>query len=166
MGNEADGPADVVIFFDANMPNMDKCSDNCSKKGKDLVFCVHRFNFKAQIIYPGKKLDRLDDFQVIKYFFDLIRNNKAWEDPNKRPLFVLVTKDHNFVQDAQSAHQRAIKSPKANLPGFHYAKDRVYDDYFDFEIIVQLINCENYGTNRQDNLRCTIRELNKLWALL
>ncbi|MBI2670021.1 MAG: hypothetical protein HYX20_02680 [Candidatus Yanofskybacteria bacterium] len=159
MGDEISDPVDVVVFFDANMPKMETCSSNCSDK--ELVFCVHRFFFKAEAFHPGNALFRLDDFQVLQYFFQYIRKNKRWNNVTKKPFFVLVTKDEDFLEnDAPVAYKKAERT-NINKFKLDFYEDSVSDG--ENIIFVLEISSKNYGTNRCHNLHCAIEKINKFW---
>ncbi len=163
MGDEAANPAyvailpvEAVIFLDANMPNMDNCNGQCA--GKELVFCKHKFIFSTEVIHPGKALDNLNDFFVLEYFFKLIRSHNDWCDAIQKPIFILLTKDIDFLKDAERAYKKVVKK-RSGVPIFN--TDSVCDG--ELKIIVKLISCKNYGSNRYDNIRCAIQILNDFW---
>lgn len=160
LGEEKGSPPDAVIFFDANMPKMDRCSNNCSNK--DLVLCVHRFACRVYPDHPGKALESLDDFHVIQHFFDRIR--KDWQSAVPKPLFFLITKDEDFLEvDAPEAYREAVKARKNKINIF-FGEKSVSDGMH--EIFILEMSPKKYGKNRNDNLRCTIQEFNKLWLSL
>ena len=92
---QGEDPADVVIFFDANMPRMAVCKDGCETNRN--ILCKHRFNFMGLMANRGN-LTGLSDWEVVQRFFDLIDANN-WSARKPKPLFVIVTKDHNFIDD-------------------------------------------------------------------
>lgn len=151
-------PVEVVVFLDANMPNVDKCNGKCA--GKGLVFCKHKFIFSTEVIHPGKALDKLNDFLVLEYFLKLIRSHDDWCNADQKPIFVLLTKDVNFLEDAERAYKKVAKRRKGK-PLFNTDSNFVCDG--ELEIIIKLISCKNYGSNRYDNLRCAIQILNDFW---
>ena len=165
MGDESCNPADagifppeVVVFLDANMPNLDQCNGKCA--GKELVFCKHKFIFSAEVVHSGRALDNLDDFQVLECFFKLIRSRDNWRDAVQKPIFILVTKDLDFLKDARRAYQKVAKK-RNGKPIFNSSSNYVCDG--ELKVIIKLINCKNYGTNRQNDFRCTIKILNDFW---
>ncbi len=165
MGDEAANPAhvailpvEVVIFLDANMPNMDKCNGKCA--GKELVFCKHKFDFSTEIVHLGKALDRLNDFQVLERFFKSIRDRDDWLNVNQKPVFILITKDHDFLEDAERAYRRVARS-RGGEPIFNKDSNSVCDG--EIEIFIKLVSCKNYGSDRYDDLRCAIQILNDFW---
>lgn len=165
MGDEPYNPADTVIlpveaviFLDANMPNMDQCNGRCV--GKELVFCKHKLVFLAEFVHPGRALDNLNDFLVLEHFFKLIRDHDDWLNTYQKPVFILLTKDHDFLKDAEYAYGKVAKIRKRE-PVFNIDSNSVCDG--EIEIIIKLINCKNYGSDRYDNLRCAIQVLNDFW---
>ena len=129
-------------------------------EGKELVFCKHKFYFSTEIVHPGKALNRLNDFQVLELFFKLIRDRNDWFNVDQKPVFILLTKDHDFLEDAERAYRRVARS-RGSEPIFDKDLNSVYDG--EIEIIIKLINCKNYGSDRFDNIRCAIQILNDFW---
>lgn len=158
MGEDsADQTPDVVIFFDANMPDMERCRGDCSSS--DLL-CVHRFNFTAHPVWCRKAIKGLDDFRVLEYFFNFITRHNNWQT-GRKPLFVLVTKDHKFLErGVPEAYKKALKAQKTKLT-LKFNESSVLSD--ESIILIKVIDCDNYGTDRRDNLRCTIKLLNEMW---
>ncbi len=151
---------DVVLFLDANMPRFDRCSENCADKS--LVLCAHKFDFKALVIHPGKALEGLNDFRVLQHIFKIIRRGRAWTRGKKKPLFYLLTKDHDFLnRDAPNAYNCAVRRGE-NEVTLEFKKGSVSDG--ENEIFVKVVGCKSYGTNRQDNLRCAVQIMNKVWS--
>ncbi|MBI2063736.1 MAG: hypothetical protein HYT65_01950 [Candidatus Yanofskybacteria bacterium] len=160
MGDETSSPVDAVIFFDANMPNMHKCSAGC--KVRETQLCKHRFNFNAKVIHPTEYISfmRFYDFQIILHCLYLIKGNSRFKYLAENGKFVIVTKDRTFLRDAQDVWVKKLK-PKTR-PKLEFGRDFV--SCGSWTIKVKLINCKNYGTNGDHDLFCTIDELNKLWA--
>lgn len=150
---------DMVVFLDANMPKMHKCSANCKTQKTQL--CRHRFNFNAKIIYPTEYINflRFYDFQIVLHCFYLIKRNIHYKYLAENGRFIIITKDRTFLRDAEDVWVKKLK-PKTK-PKLEFGK------YFitcrSWKIIVKVINCKNYGTNGGHDLFCMIDELNKLW---
>ena len=157
-----DGECDAIVFLDANMPNMDKCSNYCSGIDRDLVLCKHRFAFVGSVLSHRKALVGLDDFRVLQYFFKLIEKNPDWQAETQKPLFILVTKDQDFlIKDVPESYARAVNAGQ-NQIDLTFLNGGVVSDGKN-QIIIMAINCKNYGDTRIDNLRCMIKNLNDLW---
>lgn len=149
---------DAVIFFDANMPNMDACSANC--KNKNLVLCKHRFNFNACLVSHSRDIDGINDFYVTRFFLDLIKTNHEWNS-ELRPRFVLITKDHNFIRDVQVDYFDELEKGTAGIT-LKFTKNSIWSG--DLELRVVLIQHKAYGDNKVSDLYHVIKALNQMWA--
>lgn len=138
------------------MPHLDICDKKAFCGEKDMVLCVHRFNFSAIPIHPGRALDRLNDFQVLEYFFESIRRHK-WLSLKPKPLFILVTKDINFLQDAE------MEDRSRDCPVTFYDDAVLFRDFLDDCLIEVVLIEHREGNNHITNLRSMISKLNKLW---
>lgn len=157
MGDEASGQVDVVIFFDANMPKMDRCSNNC--QGKDLVFCKHQFNFNVHLTRRSKSTNGLSDFEIVRYFFNLIKYN--WPSVRPRPLFILVTRDYNFIEDVKLGYLDERQDNTANIH-LAFAKKSIKSE--GLELLVVTVRHKPCGADRDDDLRDMVDKLNRLWT--
>lgn len=160
MDDETGSRVDMVVFFDANMPNMHKCSANC--KPKKTQFCRHRFNFNAKVMYASEYIDflRFYDFQIVLHCLYLIRKNVYYRNLAENGRFIIITKDRNFLRDAEKEWVKKLK-PKTK-PKLEFSRNFVACGLW--KIMIKVINCKNYGTNGDHDLFCVIDELNKLWA--
>lgn len=162
MEDERRVPPDVVIFFDANMPSMDTCSSNCHYKNKKSILCLHRFTFVAKVIYSRKALRGLDDFKVLQHFFKYIERNYTLPSAVKKPFFILITRDEDFLEnDAPEAYRKALKDGR-NKVNLVFSKNSVSDG--ENVIFVLKIAHKKHGDNRLNDLRSAIKEANKFWA--
>lgn len=153
---------DVVIFFDANMPNMDTCSGNCHYRNKKLILCLHRLIFVANVMYSRRALKGLDDFKVLQYFFKYIKRKYTLGGVIKKPLFILITRDEDFLEnDAPKAYRKAQKAGSNEVKLF-FSKNSVSDG--ENVIFVLEIIHKKHGDNRLSNLRSAIEKANKFWT--
>lgn len=156
MGDETNGSVDVVVFFDANMPKLDECDEDCIIEQPKL--CIHRFLFQAYVVPRGNSLEGLDDFEVLQYCFKLIEKTKNWQNRNRKPLFVLITRDHNFLKkDAPEAYREASLKQKNKL-NLTFHDNCVSDGKYNIRVLFI-----NPKLNRTNNLHATIDKLNELW---
>ena len=162
MSDELAQPVDVVVFFDANMPTMDICSNNCHHKNKKPILCLHRFKFVANVMYFRGALKGLDDFEVLQYFFKYIKRKYTLQSAIKKPLFILITRDEDFLEnDAPEAYRKALRAGK-NEVNLVFSKNSVSDGKN--TIFVLEITHKKNGDNRFKDLRSAIEKANKFWA--
>lgn len=91
---------DVVLGLDANLPKMDTCHEGCCCN--PLSFCKHRFNFTVFIRrYNTKSLQKLKDSKIVLDFFTFIEGMIEKKLASFQTLFVIVTKDKDFLLDAE-----------------------------------------------------------------
>ena len=148
---------DAVLFFDANMPKMDACSANC--KNKSLVFCKHRFDFNACLVNHSIDLCGLNDYNVTRFFLDLIKKNDQW-NRKPRPIFVLITKDHNFIEDVRPDYLDELKKGTAGIK-LSFTKNSIKCGVLKLRVII--IEHKPYGDNRNSDFRLMIEKLNRSW---
>ena len=152
---------DVVVFFDANMPKMDVCRDGCSNDA--TIFCRHRFGFNGCLIDAGN-LCGLSDLKVVRRFFDLIDRVVLWRK-GKKPWCVLVTKDHDFINDVKMDYfdelQNGVNDIKLN-----FSDNSITSCIPEpaIEIVVLVIKHKPYGSLKKDNLHEAIQKLNQFWS--
>ena len=80
---------------------MDSCGRNCESDG--LVLCEHRFNFKAKVTYcNGRRFSGVSDLNILYYFLDYVRDGIGDGSVARDALFVILTKDNDFLKDAES----------------------------------------------------------------
>ena len=149
---------DVIIFFDANMPKMDACSANC--KNKCLVFCKHKFDFSACLINHSRNLCGLNDFNVTRFFLDLIRKNNWW-NRKPRPIFILITKDQNFIEDVRPDYLNELKNGTAGIR-LSFTGNSIKCGVLELRVVI--IKHKPYGDNKNNDLRDVIKKLNQLWV--
>ena len=69
-------------------------------------------------------------------------------------LFVILTKDTDFLKDAEAEWLRKIGGEE-----LVFTKDSV--KWGDIVIFAHLVNCKNYGTKGRDDLKCIVYRMNK-----
>lgn len=158
MGEPAEPVPDVVVFFDANMPKMDACSANC--KNISLVFCKHKFGFNACLVNHSRDICGFNDFNVARFFLDLIGKNDQW-NRKPRPVFILITKDHNFVEDVKPDYLDELKKGTAGIK-LSFTGNIIKRDSLELKVVI--IEHKPYGDNRNSDLRLMIEKLNRRWA--
>lgn len=150
-------PVDAVLFFDACMPKISRCRDDCQNNKK--IFCRHRFNFKTKIFHTNDYMDftRFYDFQVILHCFYLIRNNKSCLRLAEKGRFFLITKDRTFLRDAEKEWKDRIKAK--TQPKLSFNPKSVSCGQYVIKIIE--VDCKNFGTDKHDDVECVVEEVNK-----
>lgn len=150
-------PTKMVIFFDANMPKIDPCEQGCPKNS--LILCKHRLRFNASVVYLGKTIVGLSDFRVVQRCFALIQKNKKWHRKNC-PLFVLVTKDHDFLDDVKSGYVNELDRETTDIT-LSFADNCVICGVT--RLVVRVLDHEPYGWRKNRDLCCAFTRLNQLW---
>lgn len=91
----------VYICVDANLPKFDDCGAVCEKHS--LVLCRHHFQYPVRLFYCNDfRFNGVKDFEVLTAFIDFIRTEIRSRRANPgRSLFFIVTKDADFLQDAE-----------------------------------------------------------------
>lgn len=105
--------AEVVLFFDANMPSVKDCGYGC-KSNPDRM-CLHRFGPRIWICErPGKvirsdgkevQFGRLKDLEVALWCVHTVR--RRWADRRglvQRKRYILVTHDRKMLTDIRSQY--------------------------------------------------------------
>lgn len=99
--------ARVVVYFDANMPEVRGCHRGCVSER--AFMCRHRFGPRIWFVAKTVGLNRMKDLEVIADFLATIR--KHWTDrkgiPQKKH-WVLATHDEGFLTDAKGQYRRMV----------------------------------------------------------
>lgn len=132
---------------------MDNCGRNCESDSS--VLCEHRFNFKANITYcNGKRFSGVSDLNILYYFLEYVRDGIDDGSVAKDALCVILTKDTDFLKDAEAEWCRRTGEKDLIFGG-----DSVKCG--DVVIFTHLVNCKNYGTKGRDDLKCIVHGMNK-----
>lgn len=151
---------DVVVFFDANMPKMDLCRDGCHTN--PTVFCRHMFDFNGCLIDTGN-LSGLSDFKVARRFLDLIdkiiplrKGKKLW--------CVLVTKDHDFINDVKMDYFDALQNGADDIT-LDFSSNSITRCAPEpvVKIIILVVKHKPYGFVKKDDLRDATQQLSRFW---
>ncbi len=147
---------DAVLFLDACMPRIEKCKSGC--QSNESVLCRHRFNFNVKILHTTRYIDFLCfyDFQIVLHCLFLIQKSATFRRLVESGNFIIVTKDRKFLEDARKMW--LARSNKKTHPKLDFGPDSI--SWGKYKIMVKLIRCKNYGTDKDDDLRCLIREMN------
>lgn len=110
------GPS-VVVYFDANMPDIRECRHGCSSNANH--FCRHRFGPGIWLVSkPGWLIfTRLSDLQVILDFLYTI--NHCVRKLRGHRTYVLVTHDEDFIADARRDHENGQFNGRPRLTWGH-----------------------------------------------
>ena len=147
---------DAFLCFDANLPRLERCEHNCDRKKS--VLCIHRFEPKVQIEYcNSQSFSGWSDLRILTYFLGCLVDNiaKGAISPG-RCVFMILTKDRNFIDDVKVEWKRA--DPNARL-------DLKFSGNFiscgGLVVLVQQIDCRNYGTNKASDRKCAFHKVNE-----
>lgn len=155
--------ADLVLFFDANLPKVKECSSNC--RGKSRAICKHSFGFEATFLHTSHYADflRFSDFQVILHCVFLILHNKKYHRVAENGGFFIVTKDRKFLKDAENVWKEKARPKTRPKLTFHFIDDRNGSVAWNgFKIFVKVIDCKNYGTNSDEDIGRIVSEISRL----
>ena len=132
---------------------MDSCAPNCDSDSS--ILCQHRFNFKVQITYcNGRRFSGVSDLNILYYFLNYVHDMIDGGSITRDALFVILTKDTDFLKDAEAEWLRKIGGEE-----LVFTKDSV--KWGDIVIFAHLVNCKNYGTKGRDDLKCIVYRMNK-----
>ena len=158
MDGETEESVDAILCFDANLPKMEKCTGDC--KTVKTVLCPHRFNFKSKITYCNTpRFYKWPDSEILLYFLDYVRDNIKDGSALATTLFVILTKDVDFLKDAEYELRRDIRGNNLDFSGNFVTCG-------DIVIFIKTIDCKNYGTKGRDNLGCAIYKMNNFFKKL
>ncbi|OGN33665.1 MAG: hypothetical protein A3F98_04210 [Candidatus Yanofskybacteria bacterium RIFCSPLOWO2_12_FULL_41_8] len=139
MAEDSKETVDAILCFDANLPKMHTCSDKC--EGNYLILCRHRFNFNAKILYCNTpQFYKWPDSEILLYFLDYIKNGISDGLIPVHAIFTILTKDTDFLNSSI-------------VNG-------------DLVIYIKQVDCKNYGSKGNDNLKCAIYKMNKFFKKL
>lgn len=87
--------------MDANLPKIDDCGAICEKH--PLVLCQHHFLYPTRLFYCNDiRFQGVPDLKVLTSYIDFLKRRIRTRKINfQRSLFFLVTKDLDFLQDAE-----------------------------------------------------------------
>ncbi|OGN01100.1 MAG: hypothetical protein A3B91_00790 [Candidatus Yanofskybacteria bacterium RIFCSPHIGHO2_02_FULL_41_29] len=158
MAEDSKETVDAILCFDANLPKMHTCSDKC--EGNYLILCRHRFNFNAKILYCNTpQFYKWPDSEILLYFLDYIKNGISDGLIPVHAIFTILTKDTDFLRDAESELGR-----KAKGNGIDFLNSSIVNG--DLVIYIKQVDCKNYGSKGNDNLKCAIYKMNKFFKKL
>ena len=106
------GPS-VVVYFDANMPDIRKCHHGCTSSATH--FCKHRFGPGISLVSkPGWLIFTWQsDLQVILDFLYVI--NHVFRKLRGHRTYVIVTHDEDFIADARREHENGQHNGRPRL---------------------------------------------------
>lgn len=149
----SDPDVNLFLCFDANLPKLERCEPDCDIKGN--ILCLHRFEPKVQILYiSGNKFWRWSDRRVVTYFFGEIITGIAEKKLNpKECLFMILTKDRNFIDD--------VRQGMPTMPLFIFSNNSI--SCGGITVFIKQIDCQNYGNKRADDLKCSFEIVNNFF---
>jgi len=146
--------SEVFICFDANLPKIPTCKQNC--EAKQSVLCVHRFNHKVQIEHCNtRRFQGWSDLKIFTYFLGRVLESIAEGSVATDSIFVILTKDRDFIEDIRSEWERADVGARLDL-----TFSGNYISSGGLVVFICQIDCPNYGHNRADDLRCAFDKVN------
>lgn len=91
----------ICICVDANLPKFDDCGAVCEKH--PLVLCRHHFQYSVRLFYCNDfRFHGVKDLKILTAFIDFLRTEiKSRKANPSRSVFFIVTKDADFLQDAE-----------------------------------------------------------------
>jgi hypothetical protein len=100
--------AEVVVFLDANMPDVRGCRRDGSCAADETYFCRHRFNPRVWLIGKchEKRMMRMRDLGVVCEFIADIRLRWLADGGAASRRFILATHDQTFVASARREYGR------------------------------------------------------------
>lgn len=149
------------MCFDANLPGLDHCKENCDID--ENVLCIHRFEHKVCVEnFDPQRFPRWSDLRVFTYFLGQILINVAREvaDP-AHCVFMILTKDRNFIGGVRKEWEEQKKDGRACLP-LTFSSNNI--SYGELIVIVQQIDCRVYGNKRIGDLKCAFHKVKDFFS--
>lgn len=123
--------ANVVLFFDANMPSPRECQSGCENDPNRL--CLHRFGPLVWVCQrplwvqrPGDlfdaspvKYNRLHDLELGQWCIASVR--RRWRDAGgaiQKKRYILITHDEHFLADAKKEFFDKKRGDQTSVPVF------------------------------------------------
>ena len=161
MDIRTEGFFDAVLYFDANLPKLKRCKENC--ESREGILCVHRFNSRVCVEYYNakrfnktKKGAKWTDFKVITHIISDILAKIAEDTISPTHCaFIILTRDRNFIEDVKIGWQESKGGRYLDL---EFSGNSIV--FGDIIIFVQQIDCPGYGHSRSDSLRCAFEKVN------
>lgn len=146
---------DALLCFDANLPKLDSCKPNCSSRAS--ILCPHRFKPNVQIEFcNSKKFSGWSDLRIFTHFLGYILDNVAKQSAAPgRCIFIILTKDRNFIEDIKKEWRKTDYGKYFNLV---FSGNSI--SWNGIVVFVQQVDCPNYGNKRTDDLKCIFFKIN------
>ena len=155
----------AYICFDANLPTLERCQENC--QNKEGVLCLHRFNTKVEVEYCNtKKFQKTmgadkgwSDLRIFLYFLGniLIKIAEGRVDPDKC-AFIILTRDQDFIEDIKSEVD-ALKKHSRFWYNLDFSGSSI--SWNNIDIFIVRVDCQNYGHGRTEDLKCSFLKVNQ-----
>jgi len=150
----AEKAAEAFICFDANLPKLQTCRQNCGVKKS--ILCVHRFNHKVQIEHCNtKRFQGWSDLRIFTYFLGRIIESIAEGSVAPNSIFIILTKDRNFVEDVKREWNEAHAGTRLDLT---FSGNYIFGA--GLTVFICQISCSNYWRSAADCLRCALDIVN------
>jgi len=152
---------EAFLCFDANLPGLERCKPHC--ESAEGTLCIHRFKHKVRVEYCNTKRFQSwsgfgkgwSDLSIFIHFLGCIFEGLAEGSVASDCIFMILTKDHNFIDDVRKEWRE--KRAESYLP-------LVFSGNFiscgGLVVFVQQIDCLSYGSKRADNLNCAFEKVN------
>ena len=145
---------DAFICFDANLPKLPTCKQNCGMK--QSILCVHRFDHKVQVEHCNtKRFQGWSDLRIFTYFLGRVLESIAERSVTPDSIFIILTKDRDFIEDIRREWEEANAGTRLDLvfSGNYISSGGLI-------VFICQIDCPNYGHNRADDLKCALYKVN------
>ena len=155
MASQPSDTFDALLCFDANLPKLGKCEDNCGCKKS--ILCIHRFNSKVQVEHCNTKaFGGWSDLSIFTHFLGCIIAGIARSSINPgRYVFIILTKDRNFIYDVKKEWEKTDADARLDLV---FSGNSI--SCGGLIVFIQQIDCPNYGHSKADDLRCAFYKVN------
>lgn len=144
---------EAILCFDANLPKLKICQENCADK-EDFL-CVHRFKARVKVEHCNtKKFEGWSDLIIFEYFLlKVLHDISSGSVASSRCAFIILTKDRNFIDDIRNEWEEGDRKI-----------DLVFSDssisYGDVTVYIQQINTISHRHTKTSDLRCVFENVN------
>ena len=153
MKNKFQRSRKIYVCIDANLPKIDDCGAVCEKHS--LVLCRHHFWYPASLFYCNDfRFNGAKDSEVLFAFINFIKKEiKSSRASLNKSLFFIVTKDGDFLQDAEKEWQEGegLEPDLEFLGDFVRLGNIQIQAIFITENDLEVVDYEKYQPRRKTN---------------
>lgn len=155
----------VFVAFDHNMPRMEECHlPECATHKH--IQCRHRFEMEHRVFYFNRKpYHGYSDLRVVTTLCEHVLRAADQTSFRSDCLFVIVTKDQDFIADVQRDWRKTEGSLRTTAQVF-CARNWIDISWsgVDMRIHIAVVNARSNGGGRDEDLKGAVHLVRKLVA--